>query len=93
MMRVSRKLRQLTAVLLDLPQDVALDLPRVTMIGNIQMTVENHKGVLHFSSDTLRLATESGEMEISGQDMVIRQIGEEDVFVEGKFVGVKLHSR
>ena len=49
MMRVSRKLRKWTATILDLPQDVALDLPRITMIGGLQLTVENHRGILHFS--------------------------------------------
>ncbi|QTH46147.1 sporulation protein YqfC [Cohnella sp. LGH] len=91
MMRVSRKLRKWTATILDLPQDVALDLPRITMIGGLQLTVENHRGILHFSPDTLRLAMDGGEMEITGQDLVIRNIRAEEVFVEGRILGVQLH--
>lgn len=93
MPRVSRKLRKWTAAILDLPQDVALDLPRVTMIGGLQLTVENHRGVIHFSPRSLRLAMERGEMEVSGEDLVIRSIGSEEVFVEGQILGVTLHPK
>jgi sporulation protein YqfC len=93
MMRVSRKLRKWTATILDLPQDVVLDLPRVTMIGGLQLTVENHRGVIHFSSESLRLAMDNGEMEVTGRDLVIRNIGAEEVFVEGQILGVQLHPK
>jgi len=93
MMRVSRRLRKWTATILDLPQDVALDLPRVTMIGGLQVTVENHRGILHFSPQSLRLAMDGGEMEVTGQDLTIRNIGAEEVFVEGKIMGVQLHAK
>jgi sporulation protein YqfC len=90
MMRVSRKLRKWTATILDLPQDVVLDLPRITMIGGLQVTVENHRGILHFSPELLRLAMNNGELEVTGQDLIIRNIGAEEVFVEGKIMGVRL---
>ncbi|MFC5467105.1 sporulation protein YqfC [Cohnella suwonensis] len=90
MMRVSRKLRKWTATILDLPQDVVLDLPRITMIGGLQVTVENHRGILHFSPDNLRLAMDNGEMEVTGQNLIIRNIGAEEVFVEGNILGVQL---
>jgi len=90
MMRVSRKLRKWTATILDLPQDVVLDLPRVTMIGGLQLTVENHRGVLHFSPASLRLGMDGGELEVTGEELVIRNIGAEEVFVEGRILGVQL---
>ncbi|MGG1311842.1 MULTISPECIES: sporulation protein YqfC [Cohnella] len=92
MPRVGRKLRRWTARILDLPQDVVLDLPRVTMIGGVQLTVENHRGVLHFSPGSLRLAMERGELEVTGKNLVIRTIGAEEVLVEGEITGVQLRS-
>ncbi|MBW7473707.1 sporulation protein YqfC [Paenibacillus oenotherae] len=83
MSRINRKLRKMAADLLDLPQDVVFDLPRLTMIGDRQLYIENHRGVLHFSSDKLRLALSKGELEITGQELVIRTIWTEEVFVEG----------
>ena len=93
MPHVSRKLRKWTAAMLDLPQDVVQDLPRITLIGGIQLTVENHRGVLHFSPDKLRLGMERGELEVTGADLVIRTIGAEDVSVEGRIMSVTLRPR
>lgn len=93
MTHVIRKLRKWTASILDLPQDVALDLPRITMLGGLQLTVENHRGVLHFSPQSLRLAMDRGEMEVTGEDLIIRNIGAEEVFVEGTILGVRMHPK
>ncbi|PWV95409.1 sporulation protein YqfC [Paenibacillus cellulosilyticus] len=83
MRRMNRRLQKWTANLLELPQDVVYDLPRLTMIGDRQLYIENHRGVLHFSSDRLRLALSKGELEVTGEDLVIRTIWTEEVFIEG----------
>jgi sporulation protein YqfC len=83
MRRMNRRLQKWTANLLELPQDVVYDLPRLTMIGDRQLYIENHRGVLHFSSDRLRLALSKGELEVTGEDLIIRTIWTEEVFIEG----------
>jgi sporulation protein YqfC len=80
---MNRRLQKWTANLLELPQDVVYDLPRLTMIGDRQLYIENHRGVLHFSSDRLRLALSKGELEVTGEDLIIRTIWTEEVFIEG----------
>jgi len=75
--------------MLDLPQDVVFDLPRVTMIGNMQLYVENHRGVLQFSETYLKLALTQGTMEIRGKQLSIRAILSEEVFIEGLIDEVK----
>lgn len=75
--------------MLDLPQDVVFDLPRVTLIGNMQLYVENHRGVLHFSETQLKLALTHGCMEIRGKQLSIRAILPEEVFIEGFIDEVK----
>ncbi|MDF2725240.1 MAG: sporulation protein YqfC [Paenibacillus sp.] len=79
----NRGFSKFAAKLLDLPQDVVLDLPRFTMIGNRQLYIENHRGVLHFSSDLLKLGLTQGKVEIHGKELVIRAILPEEVFIEG----------
>lgn len=88
--RVGRRLRKWTAAVLDLPQDVALGLPRFTLVGGARLTVENHRGVLEFTADTLRLALDDGTAEVTGESLVIRNIGAEELVVEGVIAGVRL---
>ncbi|NBI29369.1 sporulation protein YqfC [Chengkuizengella marina] len=89
MSRIKKKFRKFTANVLDLPKDVIFDLPRITMIGNMQLYVENHKGVIQFTSDTLTLKLDVGKLEIIGKDLVIRAILTEEVFIEGVVEDVK----
>lgn len=88
-MRLPRLLNQIAANMLDLPQDVVHDLPRITMIGNVQLYIENHRGVLHFSSEQLKLQLSKGQVEVTGQNLVIRAILAEEVFIEGIITGVE----
>ncbi|NHN30935.1 sporulation protein YqfC [Paenibacillus agricola] len=83
MRALTRTINKLTAKLLDLPQDITSDLPRLTMIGNVQLYIENHRGVLHFSSELLGLALSKGRLEVHGKQLVIRAILSEEVFIEG----------
>lgn len=89
MRRLTKRFNQLTAKLLDLPQDIVLDLPRITMIGNVQLYIENHRGVKHFSPDKLLLSLSKGDIEIRGKNLVIRAILTEEVFIEGTIDDVK----
>ncbi|RXZ77163.1 sporulation protein YqfC [Paenibacillaceae bacterium] len=91
MRRISRKIRKITAEILDLPQDVVFDLPRMTLIGNRQLYIENHRGVLHFSEDKLRLALSKGELEVNGKELVIRAIWTEEVFIEGQIAHIQIY--
>jgi sporulation protein YqfC len=83
MRRWKNTFHKLTANMLDVPQDVILDLPRVTMIGNMQLYIENHRGVLHFSDEMLKLGLSKGQLEVHGSNLVIRAILAEEVLVEG----------
>lgn len=90
MRQLKRKFHKLTAELLDMPEDVVYDLPRLTMIGDRQLYIENHRGVVHFSSDKLRLALSKGQLEVTGSELVIRTIWTEEVFVEGVIANIQL---
>ncbi|MBY0012744.1 sporulation protein YqfC [Paenibacillus typhae] len=83
MTRIGRRLRGWTNGVLDLPQDVLQELPRITLIGNKELYIENHRGVLHFSSGQLTIALAQGSLEISGQELIIRNILGQELAVEG----------
>ncbi len=69
---------------MELPQDVMMDLPRITMIGQIHIYIENHRGLLTFSDKELRLLLKQGQLLIKGQSFVIKTILPEEILLEGK---------
>lgn len=74
MTRIGRSLRGWSSGMLDLPQDLLNDMPRITLIGNKEMVIENHRGVLHFSPGRLTLALAQGSLEIGGENLEITSI-------------------
>ncbi len=69
---------------MELPQDVMMDLPRITMIGQIHIYIENHRGLIAFSDKELRLLLKQGQLLIKGQSFVIKTILPEEILLEGK---------
>ncbi|WP_438446229.1 sporulation protein YqfC [Gorillibacterium sp. sgz5001074] len=89
MRRFRKKINHWTTKILDVPPDITMDLPRLTMIGNMRLYIENHRGVLHFSDQHLKLALSKGSLEIRGANLVIRTIMPEEVLVEGAILELK----
>ncbi|MGL4818886.1 MAG: sporulation protein YqfC [Bacilli bacterium] len=73
---------------LELPKDVTLDLPRMTMVGQLHIYVENHRGLLAFSENEVRLRLKSGQLRIRGEGFVIKNILRDEMLLEGKIVDV-----
>ena len=69
---------------MDLPQDVMMDLPRITMIGQVHIYIENHRGLLAFSDGEVRLLIKNGQLLVKGKAFVIRTILPEEILLEGK---------
>lgn len=78
-----QKLKQVTVNKLDLPKDVLLDIPRLTMIGSHQLFIENHKGIVQFTEQFLHLRLNNNSLKIIGDKLVIRTIMPEEMLVEG----------
>ncbi|MCH6266508.1 MULTISPECIES: sporulation protein YqfC [Neobacillus] len=79
-----QRIRNWMANKMDLPQDVLMDLPRITMIGQIHIYIENHRGLLAFTDKELRLLLKQGQLQIKGKSFVIKTILPEEILLEGK---------
>lgn len=79
-----KQIRNWLAKHLELPPDVMMDLPRITMIGQIHIYIENHKGLLAFSDKELRLLLAQGQLLIKGKSFVIKTILPEEILLEGE---------
>ncbi|MDI3538093.1 MAG: hypothetical protein PWQ41_122 [Bacillota bacterium] len=77
--RLGRRL----AELLEIPPDIVLDLARLTLVGNLQLVLENHRGIVEYSSNRVRLALAQGELTISGSDLVLVSLSADEIVVEG----------
>lgn len=68
---------------LQLPKDITMNLPRVTMIGQLHIYIENYKSLLHFTNNEVRIEITEGELLIQGNDLVIKTMLREELLIEG----------
>jgi len=74
---------------IELPPDVMMDLPRITMVGQLHIYIENHRGLLTFSDKEVRLLLKQGQLLIKGNAFVIKTILPEEIMLEGKIEHVQ----
>jgi sporulation protein YqfC len=82
------KLKETLSNALELPKDIVLDVAKVTMIGNNNITVENHKGILEYNEDQIRVNTGSGVLSIAGSKLIIKTILQEEISIMGEIQGI-----
>lgn len=72
------------AEILELPKDIILDLPKIIMIGNLQIYIENHKGILEYTDNRIRINTKNGILRIIGKNLILKNIVAEEIFIVGE---------
>lgn len=70
--------------LLELPKEIVLNIPKITIIGNGDMIIENYKGLIEYESVRIRVNTGIGIIRITGVRLLIREITSEDVIICGE---------
>lgn len=84
-----QRVKKMATDMLDVPKDSILDVPRITLIGGLQLYVENYRGVMEFRDDLLRLALSQGELHVYGKSLVVKSIFPAEVVIEGNISGIK----
>lgn len=74
---------------LELPKEIVLNVPRLTMIGMSNLVIENYKGIIEYDNTRIRLNTSLGILKITGNSLVIKEITSEDVMVDGDIQGLE----
>jgi sporulation protein YqfC len=68
---------------LELPKEIVLNMPKLTMLGSGDLIIENYKGVIEYSEEKVRINTASGIIKISGSNLIIKEITAEDIIIKG----------
>lgn len=87
-----KKIQQGLANAFEIPEDTLLNLPKVTMMGNTQVVIENHMGVIEYTSQKLRISVSFGEIEITGSDFFLKNIFSDELSLQGKIQSVVFNS-
>lgn len=89
MKKLHQRIRPLLIKYLALPSDVLLEMPRITIVGQIHVYIENHQGLATYSENELKLKTKNGYIQITGSSFVLKMMLPEEILLEGKIKEVK----
>jgi len=73
------------AELFELPKDVILNIPRMTILGNLQMVIENHRGLIEYSPELIRVGAGDGQIVVRGEELAVGSVFSEDLSIMGRF--------
>jgi len=87
-----RRLRQELSEILELPLDVSLDLPKVTIVGDLGVIIQNHRGLIQYSPEKIVIGVGKGQIAILGRSLQIEEVSKEDMIVRGSLGSVQMET-
>ncbi|MGI5921061.1 MAG: sporulation protein YqfC [Syntrophomonadaceae bacterium] len=76
---------------LEIPKDLVLDLPKVTIVGRNEFYLENHRGIIEYTLNLLRINLSRGFLEIEGDNLEIKALMPDEISVTGTIKSIKYH--
>lgn len=77
---------------LELPGDIMLDLPKIVLVGNLQVFIENHRGIQEYTPQLVRVIVNEKVVEVTGENLTLRNILPDEICVEGRINTLTFHN-
>ena len=76
--------------ILEVPRELTENSPKFTIIGFDEMLIENYKGILEYEEFYIKVKKELGNVNISGFNLSLEQVTEDDISVKGKIESIDI---
>ena len=90
-MRRKNVMKRINKVL-EVPDEVAFKVPKVTILNFEQVLIENYKGILEYQDFFVRIQTYIGIININGFKLTMEEMTTDDLIVKGKIESVDFES-
>lgn len=70
--------------ILEIPQEIYSDVPKITITGFNEMIIENFKGILEYQDYYIRINTSLGIINVNGDELQLENMTNDDIKVTGK---------
>lgn len=74
--------------LLEIPQEVSSNIPKLTIIGFQKMLIENYKAILEYQDFYIRISTHIGILNINGYELNLNEMTTDDLLITGKIESI-----
>lgn len=84
-----KKWQESLADFFEMPKELLCNLPRITLIGDVQMLLENYGGIIEYNDELLRLKVREGEVVVTGKNLTIKNFLSDELLIVGKIISVE----
>lgn len=78
--------------ILEFPEEILNNEPKITIIGFKKIMVENYKGILEYENFFVRLNTTIGVLNINGFNLSLNEMTDEDLIITGNIESIDFES-
>lgn len=75
---------------LEISADVLFDIPKIVLIGDMKVHIENYIALLEYKKENVKLKYRGGVIEICGENFEIKIVGEGNIVICGKISEIRL---
>lgn len=79
-----------TAQTFDLPADAVAGLPRIELLGDRELRMENHKGILAYSKEEIHVSGGRLVVRVVGAELELRAMNAAELLITGRISTVEL---
>lgn len=75
--------------ILELPQEIYSDVPKITIIGFEEIILENYKGIIEYEEFFASISTYIGVVNINGYNLNLEKMTNDDIKIRGKIESIE----
>ena len=79
-----------TARALDVPADGLAGLPHLDLIGDHELRIENHRGILSYGDKEIHVGAGKMVIRVRGDGLRLRVMNAEELLITGQIVGIEV---
>ncbi len=90
--RRKKNVRGRLSKVLEVPEEVSLQIPKLTILKFEEVLIENYKGILEYQDFFVRIQTYIGIVNINGFQLSLEEMTTDDLIVKGKIESIDFES-
>ncbi|MGL5642180.1 MAG: YabP/YqfC family sporulation protein [Paraclostridium sp.] len=75
--------------MIDVPTDLQVNQPTVTILSNTFISIENYKSILEYDVNLIKIKTKISTIKISGDKLYLKYITDTEIGIKGSIYSVE----
>lgn len=84
-----QEVKSTVSEMFELPKEIILNMPKMILIGKNQMLVENHRGIIEYTPNLIRVNSTVGVIKTQGKELNLRNIAADDIMISGDIESIE----